>query len=97
MTPPYTVDYFIQKFEAIPEEKWTTQVYRDGDSCCVLGHCGVYNVYTDEANALSKIILDNLHRSVADINDGFSSTFTQPTPKARILAALRDIQKKQEG
>lgn len=51
----YTVDYFIEKFEKIPEEKWTTRLYRFGDSRCAAGHCltdkmiDVLTEYFDEA------------------------------------------------
>lgn len=42
----YTVDYFIQKFEPIPDDKWTRGAIQDSitGACCVLGHCGVKNV-----------------------------------------------------
>jgi hypothetical protein len=36
----YTVDYFIQKFEAIPEDKWTTGTFMNTvlKNRCALGH-----------------------------------------------------------
>ncbi len=65
----YTIDYFISKFEAIPEDKWVIGVVRTNDGrCCAMGHCGVtysdnigfgsdsYWVSTKEANALLKIL-----------------------------------------
>lgn len=53
----YTPQYFIDKFEAIPEENWC----------------------------------------ISSVNDGLDERYQQPTPKQRILAALRDIQKEQEA
>lgn len=38
----YNVDYFIRKFEAIPEERWITGAFVDpSGNCCAFGHCGV--------------------------------------------------------
>jgi hypothetical protein len=37
----YNVDYFIKKFEAIPETKWITTYLNLEDAYCALGHCGV--------------------------------------------------------
>ena len=36
----YTVDYFLEKFDAIPEEKWTTRAFsNDEGQRCAEGHC----------------------------------------------------------
>jgi len=61
----FTREYFIEKFEAIPDNLWTI-VYLTSElnsKChCALGHCGVKlndddeNEYTDEAWALSNIL-----------------------------------------
>jgi hypothetical protein len=107
MTPPYTVDYFIQKFEAIPDEKWTTGTYtRCEYKHCALGHCGTEIIekprlffktkFTPEGKALENLFKIHFPESITRINDGEVDQYQQPTPKARILAALRDIQKKQE-
>lgn len=89
----YDVDYFIAKFEAIPEEKWCKYCYTDGDRHCALGHCGVSpgSGAGDEAMALYTIFSP---LSVTAINDADYHPYTQPTPKQRILAALRDIKAK---
>jgi len=66
------VQYFINKFEAIPEEKWCIDFFEDeNDRHCVNGHCGV-NAYamrivgiifsidiesTEESEALYKVLL----------------------------------------
>lgn len=90
-TPTYNAAYFIAKFEAIPEELWCTGVFTLGDKHCALGYCGQTNhvPFTDEALALIDILQP---RTVDGINDGDWERYPQPTPKQRILAALRDAQ-----
>jgi hypothetical protein len=90
--------YFIQKFEAIPDEMW-----RAGPSNyphparCAINHC-----QGEEGLAFRKIVekafpCESFLHSAAVINDGHHPDYKQPTPKARILAALRDIKAKQEA
>lgn len=89
----YDKAYFIAKFEAIPEEKWCVAYLDAGDGVhCALGHCGVTVSlnYTDKEIALRDLMRPN-GWSVADINDGDTPDFQQPTPKQRILAALRSL------
>jgi hypothetical protein len=58
----FTVDYFIQKFEAIPDEKWCQGwVEKPTGERCALGHCGVKSersfwTHSEEALALGKIL-----------------------------------------
>lgn len=63
--PEYTVDYFIAKFEAIPEEKWgegslVANELSGPMQCCALGHLGVREYeakeLTDEIQALYNIL-----------------------------------------
>lgn len=105
----YTVDYFIKKFEAIPEDKWIEAAFVRGDKYCANGHCGVNaNANrTKEALALADILLplektnwpryngDKIFEVTANINDGLCREYKQKTPKQRILAALYDIKKMQ--
>lgn len=93
----YDVNYFISKFEAIPEEKWTTGRYIDENGrCCAYGHCGVMpNLMTEEAKALENLFAKIL-QSPDHVNDNKAIHYTQETPKARILAALYDIKKQLE-
>lgn len=70
--PIYTVDHFIAKFEAEPEESWWAGV-------CTVGE---RRVFRD---------LFGGYVAIARINDGLHPAYRQPTPKARILAALRDV------
>ncbi len=108
----YNVDYFIRKFEVIPEGNWSTGSYGCGSFRCALGHC-IYDdfgtnenkimyghIYGAEYVALLKLFNDGMenpdHCNVAKINDGKHDNYSQPTPKQRILAALYDIKKMQE-
>lgn len=88
----YNVDYFIKKFEAIPKNKWCTDVFYDYESrYCAAGHCGQTRFkVTDESRALSKIFG---HFAVSDINDGITTSFKGKHPRTRILNALKQIKK----
>lgn len=89
----FTVEYFIAKFEAIPEEKWCTRFFEQQGQRCALGHCGMTDVgSTDEAGALINLF-GTVGMSVTEINDDHP-VMKGPTPKQRVLAALRDLQKK---
>jgi hypothetical protein len=90
----YDVDYFIAKFEAIPEDEWCVGHFISMDGTkCALGHCGDEGTGdSPEANALG--CLFPYLGDVININDGRHSDYPQPTPKQRILAALNDIKKK---
>lgn len=100
-TPPttYDVDYFIAKFEAIPEEKWSIGSGNKYTKCAMM-HCGVKisansnYIYNDEISALITLFRTIDGGSVISINDGWDDSYTQPTPKQRILAALHDIKAK---
>lgn len=103
----YNVDYFIIKFEAIPEGKWGEVDLLKNNKRCAYGLCGMINycLPTLEAKALGVIfknlILSGFNTVLCDfvyvegnvihINDGNTNEYRQPTPKQRILAALYDI------
>ena len=92
----YDVDYFINKFSAIPEEKWVINNAhsKDGKKHCAYGHCGANGAAELEGQALAAIAEKN-DIQIADINDGDDPKYQQKTPKQRILAALYDIKKLQ--
>lgn len=124
------VQYFIDKFEAIPEDMWCTgNLLNAKGQQCANGLCGVRTMkeivefrgvsftkfhVTDEAKALTAIFADTiLHAedgrllnlesanpgyclAAAVINNGNTAEYRQDTPKQRILAALRDIQTKEQ-
>lgn len=105
----YTVDYFINKFEAIPEDNWLIREFMDDKgSCCVMGHCDyTYNNGLTERGCLEELFKQGLHAYVPNsfnscyyveqaINNGDHPDYKQPTPKQRILSALYDIKKMQE-
>ena len=101
----YDVDYFLKKFEAIPDDLWLIGTFQRTDEAgvirrCALGHCGgdgdgKYPEMTNEYIALKRIFTyaDFLGKAfyVTTINDGNDPRFQQPTPKARVLAALNHI------
>lgn len=55
----YTVDYFINKFQIIPENKWVVGDWGFNGSHCANGHCGVAsNICTHgtvQSRALAKL------------------------------------------
>lgn len=99
----YDLDYFIKKFEAIPEDRWNdhTQYDEHNSTCCAFGHCAtdleeMNGAETPEGRALGNIFREagfttwnNLW--VTDVNNGRSDKYKQQTPKQRMLAALKDI------
>ena len=98
----YTVDYFIKKFEAIPEVNWLAGQYASSDNsvCCALGHCHertdvrtLNPLLTQESMALRSLFLGWLGFDVSDVNDGYEEQYNQHTPKSRTLAGLYDIKR----
>lgn len=97
----YDVDYYIKKFTAIPERKWTTRVLNIAgtDICCALGHCGERIMGTTmESRTLFSMFHKKLGVEVPTVNDGAPITmgysdvpYLGDTPRERILAALELI------
>jgi len=82
MEQNYNIDYFLKKFDAIPEDKWIIAYLQDPidqDKHCALGHCGVrnnYNITTEESIALMKIFNKNHKRLKRNISKGnFSNVY----------------------
>lgn len=100
----YDVDYFIQKFSAIPEELWCTQTYESQGQFCAYGHCG-YRPYSGESeraipecNALGNVFGDlllpiriNDGEKASRSRDGKDYSVLGTTPKERIINALLKI------
>lgn len=92
-----TAREFRDFFAAIPDEKWSTDVYwTDGVQCCAYGHLGVRLVdgVTPEfsGDAFEFRRLGAQHGIMwACVNDRWHADRQEPTPKARILAALDEI------
>lgn len=94
MRNKYTINYFIKKFKAIPEKFWITHTFKhETGARCALGHCGMQNADqgTPEGEALKNIFQVNGY-SIFRVNDS-QEVFTQETPRARVLAALRKFSK----
>lgn len=96
VNPVYDVQYFIDKFEGIPEELWNEDgnyINSKNRKCkCAMGHLGIWHSskLNDEAIALSSLI--GSFGLVTDINDGYPSYRKYgSTPKERILNALKEI------
>ena len=101
----YNADYFIKKFESIPESKWAIGSFkRKYGQCCALGHCGQTNfAASEEANALSSLFYMYLNTNPVMINDAVGHLRDDAgkelmrvdefgtTPKERILVALECI------
>lgn len=82
----FTKQYFIDKFSAIPDELWITGNFRDKKGrCCAIGHCSI------EGEGLALVDIFGVGSSSC-INDGGDPRFQQPTPRARILAALEMVE-----
>lgn len=84
-----TAKEFYDFYNTIPEEMWCTLTFKNEiGQCCAYGHVGcTLGRNTMESNNLAHI----LDYGVSYINDGFNPRYKQPTPKARILAALLDV------
>ena len=89
-TPKYDVYYFIMKFAAIPEDLWCVNSYHDGDKHCAIGWCSE-SWNQDDPPSERRVLRALLDHRPGHINDGCDLRYQQPTPKKRILAALRDV------
>jgi hypothetical protein len=107
----YDVAFFIEKFEKIPEYKWTVNEFERDGKCCAQGHCGVdlFNCCEIFMASSSKDLPESWKEGyyllkvfekaplpVWEINNKKSDVYPQPTPKQRVLAALYDIKAKQK-
>ncbi len=105
----YNVDYFIKKFEAIPDELWTTTL-KYGKKRSALGHCGYRKTHaggfantrfeeTEESRALTDLFSENGF-DVYEVNCYMYSPYdiikSLRTPKARILGVLYFIKNKKK-
>lgn len=107
MNNQFSIEKFIEKFQAIPDEQWNagTLVSYDGQRRCAIGLCGcnVGEQWTDEGVALIDIgraacpVNHTGRYAIAAINDGEIPHYQQPTPKARVLAFLHDAKAKAEA
>jgi hypothetical protein len=90
----YDVDFFIRKFEAIPDEKWCVGNYvRPDGRRCAYGHCGASSGHEIADNKECRALGQILSGQVEEINNGNYEDRTGP--RARILAALQDVKAKE--
>ena len=91
------VDYFLLKLSCIPEDEWGCRdTDRQAKKKTAFGHCGCNMLHFPEMNAEALELSTILYQRVVEINEGFHPRYKQPTPKQRILAALRDAKKDME-
>lgn len=94
----YDVNYFIAKFEAIPEHFWICGSFNDktGLKHCALGFCVHIRQrrtdppYDTEFNALVEIFKCRGF-DVVRVNDGTYEGVVKTSPRERILAKLYDF------
>lgn len=101
----FTVNYFIDKFNAIPEDQWCINHQLDTKGRrCALGHANEGS--WAEGTALQNLFLKHkiyypksytcsgaIYHGVAAVNNGIHPAYKQSTPKQRILRALYNIKK----
>jgi hypothetical protein len=98
MTTLERVNYFIKKYEAIPEIAWCTHQLSDGTGRhCALGLTYKQGAVTEETRLLNELFGVSqeypygAYYCIVGINDGQYSEYHQPHPKQRVLAALYDM------
>lgn len=88
----YSVDYFLEKFYAIPDEMWLIGNFVDKSNPaikCALGHCGYHwSKYTEEAQVLREHIFETDLINDGTDSNGINFSELGDTPKERILNAL---------
>jgi len=100
----YTKEYFIKKFEAIPEENWVTGpkgfICKNGKACAlgftgVSGEGGIGYTVTEETMALIKLFGGNNFNKdcelVWSVNDGRQKKYKGRSPKRRIINYLKAL------
>ena len=95
----YTLEYFISKFEAIPENLWTVGTFEDDKGCkCAYGHCGFSDKEiissTPESTALRVFDEDTRspENSIILVNDDLTNARGFGlTPKERVVNYLKSL------
>lgn len=88
----YDLEYFIKKFEAIPEDQWTAGVFMDDDGrCCAYGHCGA----NENSPTLESGMLSDLCPLTISVNDNKAGKYSHfgDTPKERVVNYLKSLRK----
>jgi len=96
----YTLEYFIAKFEAIPEDKWTTATTGDSEGRhCAMGHCGAKNssfdapIHNEEVKSLLLLTGQEKDRfpTITHVNDDTYPFRYGKTPKQRVINYLKSL------
>ncbi len=98
--------------EDIPDDKYTTGTYDDDyGKCCSIGHLRKIKEFNPSSNpnyssdVESEFIFKvrsflvkkgDINTMFISVNDGFSETYKQTTPKARVLTLLTDMIEEEE-
>jgi len=95
----YTLNYFIDFFQNIPDHQWCIEQNQKGDT---VQHCAQGHVLRDARTTFSKSNRRNtvrlnalnafLGRNVVSINDDTGNSYSElgKTPRGRVLTALRN-------
>lgn len=89
-----TLKDFYNFYKEIPENGWCEYnlINHDGQ-CCANGLIGARpnNRYPENVMTLAELLGERRYSGIlADVNNGFTHVYTQPTPKQRVLAFLKD-------
>lgn len=91
----YDLDYYIERFSAIPDDQWITGEFKDNQGrCCALGHLGERNMGDSPQDVLTLqyIALDNGNHYISNINDGEPEYLhLGNTPKERVINFLKQL------
>lgn len=85
-----TLEQFRDYFAGIPEERWCVGKFVIDSKCCARGHLGSRSgiIITKADDNFAGLIMSLLHAHPSWINNWPDVSFPQPTPRARILAAI---------
>lgn len=93
----YDLEYFIEKFEAIPSNKWTTKKFNKGECKCAFGHLGCEYACDDTKESMKLIdIIGGVLGCITlvDVNDGKKQfDHLGSTPKERVINYLKSLRK----
>lgn len=91
----FDLEYFVSKFEAIPDDQWITGEFFDERGCkCAYGHCGAVNSSTDTIESSKLLDLDLEHSfRIAAVNDNTDNEYSAygSTPKQRVVNYLKSL------
>lgn len=89
----YSKAQLIDIFGAIPEERWSAEIYRGKDAGCAIVNAVRLErtLYPHLSSTLIEALKGCHSRGVIGVNEGECPRYQQPTPKQRIMAALHDL------